>query len=93
MSHLQSLGTAAYGLKITLTYGIVFQHAHHGRCPRPPERVEEAGHGHGDKAYRDDARLRCKGAAYYYQPIPQTYSQGGAITYLFWPYCRGCVQR
>ena len=37
--------------------GVVFEHAHGRRRPGPGHCVEETGHGHGDQAHRDDARL------------------------------------
>lgn len=38
---------------------VIFQHAHRRRRARSRELVEEAGHGHRDKAHRDDAGFDC----------------------------------
>ncbi len=44
----------------THTDRVVLEHAHRGCKPRSPEGVEEAGHGHGEEAHGDDARLGCR---------------------------------
>lgn len=40
------------------TYRVVLEHAHGMRGARPGELVEEARHGHGHEAHRDDAGFR-----------------------------------